>query len=305
MANRLKLKLLPKDGEGCYLAPLRESDLSSSQYAHLKHLLGAEYFRDNLPVPPPADVQIEEVDTDEAVDIDIDPNNINDEEVAVIKALYEEDQEYEEIEDDFMLKANLDEVLEEYKEEVKEEDPPAKVSKAELEEAMNEFVEEHKTMLEGEHKIFGDFEKIPYEQDHVLQAALTKEESSEQEEEKKNSGDEESEDDVVSNASHFTNTDNRPEVVSVRLGVKKEKKKETREEGKTEEIVKKESGKRDRNETKEEKKARKEKIKVEKKAAREEKKKVKEMYKVEKEKISQQDVGKYDIRPGTSVLKLN
>ncbi|OMJ75668.1 hypothetical protein SteCoe_25133 [Stentor coeruleus] len=300
----LKLKLLPKEGEGCYLVPLREEDIKSDKYAHLKKLIGAEYFRDGLKkIEPTEDVQIEEFDEEDAVDIDIDPKNINDEEFEVIKALYD-DKEYEELDDDFVVQANLDKVLEEYKDDP--ENIVTKVSQNEFESAMDEFISEHQQMFTKEPKLNLDFERLPFEQDHVLQAAIAKEPSPYHTPEPSDSSDE-SEDDVVSHASHFTNTDNRPEIVSIRTGesrkkIGKDKKKKDEDEKNDED--KKESGKRKRNETKEEKKARKDKIKMEKKEAREKKKKLKDLYKVEKNKIDERDTGNYDIRSGTSVIKL-
>ena len=56
---------------------------------------------------------------------------------------------------------------------------------------------------------------------------------------------------------------------------------------------------------KEEKKIRKEKIKVEKKMIREKKKELKELQKIEKIKTDNRLVGTYDIRQGTSVIKLS
>lgn len=269
----------------------------------LKKLIGCEYFRDNLPMPQHPDVEFEEIgEEDDAVDIDIDPDNINEAEVEVIKALYE-DKEYEEIEDDFIQQANLDEVLELYDDGRKEpEDEIKKVSRSELEDAMNEFVSEHQVMFHSENQKIYEFEGIPFEKDHVLQAILDK--SSESSVEFKESSESEIEDDIVSNASHFTNTDNRPEVVSVRLQpvVKKDKSKKNAEK---EEEKKGESGQRVRNETKEEKKVRKEKIKAEKKVLREEKKKRKLENKEEKTKVVGRTVGTYDIRQGTSVIKLS
>ncbi|OMJ95490.1 hypothetical protein SteCoe_1084 [Stentor coeruleus] len=298
----LKLKLLPKEGEGCYLVPLREEDIKSDKYAHLKKLIGAEYFRDGLKkLEPTDDVQIEEFDEEDAVDIDIDPKNINDEEFEVIKALYD-DKEYEEIDDDFVVQANLDKVLEEYKEDI--ENVVTKIPQNEFEAAMDEFISEHKQMFIKEPKLNLDFERLPFEQDYVLQNAIAKEPSPYHSPEPSDSSDE-IEDDVVSHASHFTNTDNRPGIVSIRTGKKKEKsKKEKEEKSEESEEDKKESGKRKRNETKEEKKERKDKIKMEKKEAREKKKKLKDLYKVEKNKIDERDTGNYDIRSGTSVIKL-
>lgn len=301
---------MPREGEGCYFAPSSEKDLNSLKYLKLKNLLGHEYFQDSLPVPGHPDVQIEEIgeegekdeeEEEEVVDIDIDPNNINDTEVEVIKALYD-DKEYEEIDDDFIQQANLDEVLELYDEKNPEpEEEIKKVSRSELEEAMNEFVSEHEVMFYDKNQKILEFEGIPYEQDHVLHAML--ERSSESSVDPRESSESESEDDVISNASHFTNTDNRPEVISVRLQpiVRKEKKKKKVEK----EEVKKESGKREKNETKEEKKERKEKIKADKKLLREEKKKRKVENKEEKNKVAGRAVGTYDIRQGTSVIKLS
>lgn len=278
----------------------------------LKTLLGSQYFQDGLPIPQHPDVEIEEIgeegekdeegdEEDEEVDIDIDPNNINDTEVEVIKALYD-DKEYDEIDDDFIQQANLDEVLELYDEKNPEpEDNVKKVSKSELEDAMNEFVNEHQIMFYDKNQKIFEFEGIPFEQDHVLHAILDR--SSDSSVDIKESSESESEDDVISNASHFTNTDNRPEVISVRLQpvVKKEKKKKKVEKEET----KKESGKREKNETKEEKKERKEKIKASKKLLREEKKKRKLENKEEKSKVVGRTVGTYDIRQGTSVMKLS
>lgn len=254
-------------------------------------------------------MQIEEFDEEDAVDIDIDPKNINDEEFEVIKALYD-DKEYEELDDDFVVQANLDKVLEEYKEDV--ENVVTKIPQNEFEAAMDEFISEHKQMFTKEPKFNMDFERLPFEQDYVLQAAIAKEPSPYHSPKVSDSSDE-SEDDVVSHASHYTNTDNRPEIVSIRTGEKKKKGKGKKEKEKEKEKVeddgeneedKKESGKRKKNETKEEKKARKEKIKLEKKEAREKKKKLKDLYKVEKSKIDERDTGNYDIRSGTSVIKL-
>jgi hypothetical protein len=297
---------LPKDGEGCYLAPVDEGEAQSEKYLKLKMLIGGEHFRDTLPPdfhhPSHPDVQIEELEEEEAVDIDIDPENINDEEVEVIKALYDE-KDYEEIDDDFIQQANLDEVLQEYDENLEEkEEPIIKVSRSELEAALNEFITEHKPLFNQENPKIFEFEGIPFEQDHVLKAALDK--SSDSEKELEESSESQEEDDVISNASHFTNTDNRPEVISVRTSGRTSKKIVKKEENKELES-KKISGRRERNETKEEKKIRKEKIKNERKEAREEKKKKKEEVKVEKAKEVKRGVGNYDVRQGTSVIKLN
>ena len=298
----IKLKLMPREGEGCYLAPVSEEDMTSAKYLELKRIIGGEVFRDNLPLPAHPDVQIEEIGEDEeVVDIDIDPDNINDEEVEVIKALYDE-KEYEEIDDDFIQKANLDEVLNEYDFESDKPDKIVKVSKAELEEALQEFIVEHKPLFNEENFKILDFEGIPFEQDHVLKAAL--EQDSDSMKDPRESSESELEDDVVSNASHFTNTDNRPEVVSVRLSAKVIKTKSEKKPKVEDEEVKKESGHRCREETKEEKKERKEKIKAEKKAIREEKKKKKNELKLEKVKEEKRLAGNYDIRQGTSIIKL-
>ena len=141
----IKLKLLPREGEGCYLAPLTQNDLTSDKYLKLKKIIGNQYFQDNLPVPQNEDVKIEEIGEEiqegdeEIVDIDVDPNNINDEEVEVIKALYLE-QNYDELDDDFMLKANLDEVLEEYKDDIP--DDHLIIPQKDIDAALDEFISE-------------------------------------------------------------------------------------------------------------------------------------------------------------------
>ena len=269
-------------------------------------LIGKEHFQSASQHPPTEDVKIEEIgeeNDEDVVDIDIDPENINEEEIELVKALYLEEN-YEELDDDFMLKANLDQVLEEYEDDLPE--PVPSVPKSELDEALDEFISEHKEMFEKEveKKVRLDFEKIPFEEDHVLRAAMEREPSP-----VRNPADSESSeeiDDVVSHTSQYTNTDNRPAVLSVRKQ-KERKEKKTGDEGKEEEEeeVKGESGKRIRNETKEEKKIRKEKIKADKKTAREKKKTLKEMYKQEKVKLDEKDVGSYDIRQGTSIIKIS
>ena len=211
--------------------------------------------------------------------------------------MYLEKEESEELEDDFMLQANLDEVLKEYKDDIPDTIPTVPLN--ELESALDEFIAENKKMFEPEKKIFMDFERIPFEQDHVLQNVLDKEISPARTPVESESSDEL--DDVVSHASQYTNTDNRPALIS--LGKPKEKKQ--KKEPKTVEEKVKESGKRERNETKEEKKIRKEKIKVEKKMIREKKKELKELQKIEKIKTDNRLVGTYDIRQGTSVIKLS
>lgn len=283
-------------------------DTKSEKFQRLYRLIGHEYFQNNVVLPQCDDVKIEEIgeeiDEDDVVDIDIDPDNINEEEAEVIKALYLE-QNYEELDDDFMLKANLDDVLGEYEDEAPE--PVPTVMKNELDAALDEFITEHKQMFVKEtNKILGiHFEGIPFEQDHVLIAAIERESSSDKTPEESESSEC---DDVVSHASQFTNTDNRPVVLSLRERKPRKEKKNIPEEKEKEdekEIDKeKESGKRIRTETKEEKKMRKDKIKADKKIARDKKRVLKEMYKSEKVKLDTKDVGTYDVRQGTSVIKL-
>jgi hypothetical protein len=302
----LKLKLVPKEGKGCYLVPLTQEDEKSDKYAYLKNLIGSQYFQDT-PLKPIEDTKIddvkieevgEEYENSEEVDIDIDPNSINDDQFEVIKALYTE-KDSDDLDDDFMIKANLEEVLEEYKENVP--DVIQKIDDKELNEALDEFISDHKQMFSDEKKLIMDFEKIPFEQDHVLQSLIDKEISplvspvdSDTSEEK---------DDVVSHTSQYTNTDNRPAVIAIRQPRIKEKKIEKQEVISAE--IAKASGKREKNETKEEKKARKDKIKEDKKTIREKKKANKEIKKIEKHNADLRNVGNYDVRQGISVIKLS
>mmetsp|Transcript_17561 Transcript_17561/g.17525 ORF Transcript_17561/g.17525 Transcript_17561/m.17525 type:complete len:262 (-) Transcript_17561:26-811(-) len=261
----------------------------------------------------------------------MDPNEMKPEQLDILEALYKDAEGEEgELEDDFLQLANqegeeeLEEVMKEYESdsESEKEEPRGLVPKSVLDEAMEEFVQEHPTMfgetnLEKEeeekegtvHQKKITYEKIKPEEDHVMQrilAELVEEEPEEVEIDVPEPEYKVREDDINSVTSTYTNTDNRPIVVSVRSGADKKNKKLKREGEKEDEKEenKKQPGHRERGETKEEKKKRKEEIKAQKKESRERKKNIKILYKVEKSKQNELKSGTGDVASGYSIIKL-
>ncbi|CAG9318082.1 unnamed protein product [Blepharisma stoltei] len=331
----LKLKLISRgEGKGGIFAPVKPADTNTEKFKKIKELVGEKYFDENAKVDEGLKLIGEEPKSNEGefeiVDIDMDPNEMKPEQIDILEALYKDAEGEEgELEDDFLQLANqegeeeLEEVMKEYESdsENEKEEPRGLVPKSVLDEAMEEFVQEHPTMFgeTNEDKKEEDatvytkkitYEKIKPEEDHVMQrilAELVEETAEEGEIEVPEPEYKVREDDINSVASTYTNTDNRPIIVSVRPGADKKGKKLKGKGGEEEdekEENKKQPGHRDRGETKEEKKKRKEEIKAQKKESRERKKNIKILYKVEKSKQNELNSGTGDVASGYSIIKL-
>lgn len=236
------------------------------------------------------------------------------EEEVVLRALEAEDGIFEEIDDDFVKQADAEEEFEEVYQEYEEEEDEEEEIKAEeiapdseLQDALNEFIHDHPSIFENKE---GVIEKLQardsqLKENHCLTRVLEEEEPdlnamyeqliARQPEDKF---------DVESIMSTYTNTDNRPAVVS--LTQKKPRKTNDKETPDIKETVEKtgKSGHRDRTETAEQRKERKAAIKSQKKESRLKKKELKTLYKQEQLKQQKRDSMAYDVKDGLSVIKL-
>jgi protein LTV1 len=185
---------------------------------------------------------------------------------------------------------------------------------------MDDFKKEYPDMLEEQKAPVEPVMEMPtrieYEQDHLLRKLeeMEEEETGDQIAEKAFARltyrEPEEKDDVESVVSTYTNTDNRPAVISVSTAVKR-----TARATSQPEAVSSEQPPASKpvstalpipaDETKEEKKARKAAIKTAKKEKRVQKKELKESFKSEKAKQVQQTSGTYDTPQGYSVVKIN
>lgn len=129
----IRLKLVPRGPEGrVVFEPVSTTDESNTKLNELKAILGENLFQEpseksipqalsHQPVPH---VVEEEEDMGE-VDIDIDPDNPQQEQIEILEALYEHEEEGE-LEDDFFQMANqneFDNIMKEYDSDEDEEDP--------------------------------------------------------------------------------------------------------------------------------------------------------------------------------------
>lgn len=248
-------------------------------------------------------------------------HHLTPQEQAVMAAL-DNAEDYDSMSSDFVQEAaatppedpEFEQVAEEYNTEQREEDYPRDVIKGrELELLMEEFKREHPDMMEeeGKEEHVEDMPKpLDYDQDHLLHKWEAKDSDED--------GDAIAErvynqisyreppetDDVESVVSTYTNTDNRPAVLTVKSTHKTPKtapaKPEEPESKPAPQVIS-----IPENETKEEKKARKAAFKEAKKDKRAQKKALKESFKSEKVRQTQQASGTYDTPQGYSVVKIS
>jgi len=260
----------------------------------LKDLLGKESFQD----------EIEQM------------KMLEHEEEVVLNALDAEDGIYEELEDDFVKQAEGEEEFEEVYQEYEEEDEYEEIKaediapESELQDALKEFMEDHPSMFDNKEGVLDKLaaREVQIENNHCLKRVLEQEEPDlDVMYEKLVAKEPEDRFDVETIVSTYTNTDNRPAVVSLtQAKPKKMKSKEgmdTHEEKESKEKIG-TSGHRDRTETKEQRKERKAAIKLQKKESRLKKKELKILYKQEQLKQQKRDSMAYDIKDGLSVIKL-
>jgi hypothetical protein len=246
--------------------------------------------------------EFEEVEEVKEEEEELDEEDLTDQQREVLEAL--EDEGYEELEDDFVFKAEgeeVEEVFEEYDDEeigAPEVGGVNSVSKAEFEAAMQEFIEEHPELLrkKKEHPldVIG-----PVEYDHLMQAAEAID--SDYEEYYTQMAVRAPEDpwDVESVTSTYTNTDNRPKVISVTSATAKLKPKEVHVPPPLVEVKKPQDSKEPLD-----KKARKTAVKLERRENRKAKKELKQLYSVEQRKQGSRLAGRYDAPQGIAVHKL-
>lgn len=232
---------------------------------------------------------------------------LNDNQLEVLAALEDdEDNEYEEdLEDDFVLKAEGDDVAEVY-EEYDDEDIGAPesggittVSKAEFDAAMREFAEQHPDLVRQKREHPLDVIGI-VEYDHIMRAVEEDDSDYEEYYQKLTESAQKDEWDIESVTSTYTNTDNRPKVISV-TGAKPKTKAKPKPVAPVEPqppaskpIV----------EVPTDKKERKAAVKLERREKRKNKKELKQMFSTERQKQGDRLAGKYDAPQGVSVHKL-
>ena len=256
---------------------------------------------------------------------------LNAQEQAVLAAL-DHASDYDSLNSDFIQEAaagpsedqEFQQVADDYEADEPEDAYPRHILKGKaLDALMADFKKEYPDMLEeqkapeeqkaSEEPVM-EIPKIEYEQDHLLRKLeeMEEEETGDQVAEKAFARltyrEPEEKDDVESIVSTYTNTDNRPAVISVCTAVKRTAGVTSKPEAvPTEQPASKPSTALPipADETKEEKKARKAAIKAAKKEKRVQKKELKESFKSEKAKQVQQTSGTYDTPQGYSVVKIN
>ncbi len=253
---------------------------------------------------------------------------LNPQEQAVLAAL-DHASDYDSLSSDFIQEAaagpsedqDFQQVAEDYEADQPEAAYPRHILKGKaLNALMDDFKKEYPDMLEEQKAPVEPVMEMPtrieYEQDHLLRKLeeMEEEETGDQIAEKAFARltyrEPEEKDDVESVVSTYTNTDNRPAVISVSTAVKR-----TARATSQPEAVSSEPQPASKpvstalpipaDETKEEKKARKAAIKTAKKEKRVQKKELKESFKSEKAKQVQQTSGTYDTPQGYSVVKIN
>lgn len=251
---------------------------------------------------------------------------LNPQEQAVLAAL-DHASDYDSFSSDFIQEAaatpsedpEFQQVAEDYETDLPEAAYPRDILKGQaLNALMEEFKREHPDLLEehkGPEEQTIEMPKIQYEQDHLLRKweemddEETGDQVAERAFEKLTYREPEEKDDVESVVSTYTNTDNRPAVISV-------SKLEKRPAAGTKPVALSSDSQTSSkpadtslpvsaDETKEEKKARKAAIKAAKKEKRAQKKELKESFKSEKARQVQQTSGTYDTPQGYAVIKIS
>jgi len=252
---------------------------------------------------------------------------LNPQEQAVLTAL-DHASDYDSLNSDFIQEAaasptedpEFQQVAEDYEADLPEAAYPRDILKGkELNALMEEFKREHPNLLEEQKPTEEqslEMPKMEYEQDHLLRRWEEMEEEetgdqiAERAFEKLTYREPEEKDDVESVVSTYTNTDNRPAVISVSRPEKRSFAVSAKPVAPVSEV---ETGSKPADtslpvpadETKEEKKARKAALKAAKKEKRVQKKELKESFKSEKARQVQQTSGTYDTPQGYAVIKIS
>lgn len=255
-----------------------------------------------------SDIEIEEEYEEEDVDWEARA------EEEVLDALENSEDEYEELEDNFMEIANEGEfatVMEEYNEDaIGELEPTGQslYSETELNSMMDQFIQENPTLFNKQSDLTKlnkkKIAKIDPEEDHVMQAVLEAKDPDVEKMFSRELVEKEPEYDVESVASTYTNTDNRPAIIAIEGPKKRNKKQKPLEDVKEEEEKPSAHTVRVKGETGEERKKRKAAIREEKRERKTVKKNMKRLFQFEKAKLDERAAGKYDIREGVRVLRL-
>jgi hypothetical protein len=300
--NEVRLKLVrgPDDQVSWTLVDSQRAD------AELLHDLKSQLGDALVNVETDVDFEEEEEEFEEVEEVkeeeELDEQDLTDQQREVLEAL--EDEGYEELEDDFVFKAEgqgVEEVFEEYDDEeigAPEVGGVNSVSKAEFDAAMQEFIEEHPELLrkKKEHPldVIG-----AVEYDHLMQAAEATDSDYEEYYTQMAVRPPEDPWDVESVTSTYTNTDNRPKVISVTNAKAKSKPTKVLAPSPLVEVKKPEDSKEPLD-----KKARKTAVKLERRENRKTKKELKQLYSVEHRKQGSRLAGNYDAPQGFAVHKL-